>query len=425
MKNTTKEETKEVIKAKLSLMDALNDILNSLPEDISKALENIFSSYKLSESQRLEAAKNEADLVQWKEASFAKNAPLYKRQDGRERDEYINDMRAYMKSLRESETDYADFNPRKRINAKTKAVIEDKPIVLGKCPCPVDGEKTRCCKLTTLDAAMQCAFACSYCSVQAFYNENKILVAGNLEKRLDEIELPENVWHIGTGQASDSLLLGDDYGTLTALSSFASKHRDVIIELKSKSKRDVFDRKYPRNMIFTWSLNAETITEKEEHLTATLDERLQTARKAADNGSLVGFHIHPMVYFKGWQDEYSKVVNKIMSMFRPEEVLMISIGTLTFTKAVIKRLREKEAESRVLEMELEKTAGKYSYPLEKKARMFSHVYSSFSEEWHDNVFFYLCMEDPALWPIVLKREYKCDKDFEEDMKRRYFHKVNS
>ncbi len=78
-------------------MDALNDILNSLPEDISKALENSFSSYKLSESQRLEAVKNEADLVQWKEPSFAKNAPLYKRGDGRERDEFISDMRAYMK----------------------------------------------------------------------------------------------------------------------------------------------------------------------------------------------------------------------------------------------------------------------------------------------------------------------------------------
>ncbi len=405
-------------------MNALNELLFSLPDDINKALINIFDSYKLSESQKLEAAKNEADLVQWKEPSFALNYKAAIRKDGRERDEYIDKLRSYMKEKRGSETDYSSFFPKKRVNIKTKAVIEDKPIVLGKCPCPVDGEKTRCCKLTTLDAAMQCAFACSYCSVQAFYNENQILVAGSLGKRLNELTIPENVWHIGTGQASDSLLLGDDYGTLSALSGFAEKHKDIIIELKSKSKRDVFDRKYPRNLIFTWSLNAKTITEKEEHLTASLDERLQAARKAADNGSLVGFHIHPMVYFQGWEKEYEEVVKKIESMFKPDEVLMISIGTLTFTKAVLKRLREKEAESRVLEMELEKTAGKYSYPLKKKELMFSHVYSSFSKEWHDNVFFYLCMEDPSLWMKVLKREYSSDKEFEEDMKKSYFEKVN-
>ena len=56
--------------------------------------------------------------------------------------------------------------------------------------------------------------------------------------------------------------------------------------------------------------------------------------------------------------------------------------------------------------------------------MFSHVYSSFSKAWHDNVFFYLCMEDPSLWMKVLKREYSSDKEFEEDMKKSYFEKVN-
>lgn len=407
-------------------MNAFQDIFSSLPDNIRDSLSSLFSSIHFTQSQKLEAVKEEADLVQWKEESFAR---MYKREkenkDGREGDRYIKALRKYMGALRESETDYSGFFPEVRKNPKIKALTEDQKLVLSRCPCPVDGEKTRCCKLRTLDAVMQCAFGCSYCSIQAFYNENEIKIVSNLEGKLNNLEISEEVWHIGTGQASDSLLLGDDYGTLSALASFADKHPDVVIELKSKSKRDVFSRPWPKNMVFTWSLNAPTIIEKEEHFTASLIERLEDAEKARDNGNLVGFHIHPMFFFKGWEDEYKYVIDEITSRFKPEDLLMIGIGTLTFTKAVIKRLREMGAESKVLEMELVEAAGKYSYPLEKKEKMFRHIYSSFPKEYKDNVFFYLCMEDPSLWMKCLGREYSCDKDFEMDMKKFYLSKINS
>lgn len=407
-------------------MNAFQDIFSSLPDNIRDSLSSLFSSIHFTQSQKLEAVKEEADLVQWKEESFAR---MYKREkenkDGREGDRYIKALRKYMGDLRESETDYSGFFPEVRKNPKIKALTEDQKLVLSRCPCPVDGEKTRCCKLRTLDAVMQCAFGCSYCSIQAFYNENEIKIVSNLEEKLNNLEISEEVWHIGTGQASDSLLLGDDYGTLSALSSFADKHPNVVIELKSKSKRDVFSRPWPKNMVFTWSLNAPTIIEKEEHFTASLIERLEDAEKARDNGNLVGFHIHPMFFFKGWEDEYKYVIDEITSRFKPEDLLMIGIGTLTFTKAVIKRLREMGAESKVLEMELVEAAGKYSYPLEKKEKMFRHIYSSFPKEYKDNIFFYLCMEDPSLWMKCLGREYSCDKDFEMDMKKFYLSKINS
>ena len=407
-------------------MNAFQDIFSSLPSTIRDSLSSLFSSIHFTQSQKLEAVKEEADLVQWKEESFCLT---YKREkenkDGREGERYIKALRKYMSTLRESETDYSKFFPEARKNPKIKALTEDQKLVLSRCPCPVDGEKTRCCKIRTLDAVMQCAFGCSYCSIQAFYNENEIKIVSNLEEKLNNLEITEDVWHIGTGQASDSLLLGDDYGTLSALSSFAEKHPDIVIELKSKSKRDVFTHPWPKNMVFTWSLNAPTIIEKEEHFTASLIERLEDAEKARDNGNLVGFHIHPMFYFKGWEDEYKYVVDEITSRFSPSDILMIGIGTLTFTKAVIKRLREMGAESKVLEMELVDAAGKYSYPLDKKEKMFRHIYSSFPKEYKDNIFFYLCMEDPSLWMKCLGREYSCDKDFEMDMKKFYLSKINS
>ena len=405
-------------------MDAFLSIFSSLPTPVREKLDSLFSSIHFTRSEKLEIVKEEADLLEWKEESFVLSHPISASgKDGRDGERYISELRRHMKRLRESETDYSNFFPQKRSQGKTKKLMSDQKLVLSRCPCPVDGEKTRCCKLRTLDAVMQCAFGCSYCSIQAFYNENEIRIVSNLREKLEAMEIGDDVWHIGTGQASDSLLLGDDYGTLSALASFAEKHPNIVLEMKSKAGRDVFNRPWPRNMVFTWSLNAPTIIEKEEHFTASLSERLRMAQKARDNGNLVGFHIHPMFYFKGWEKEYGEVVEAIVSNFRPEEICMIGIGTLTFTKAVIKRLREMGQESKVLQMELTEAAGKYSYPLDKKEKMFRHIYASFPEEYRKGVFFYLCMEDPTLWKPVLEREYSSDKEFEMDMKKNYLRKI--
>ena len=405
-------------------MDAFLSIFSSLPTPVREKLDSLFSSIHFTRSEKLEIVKEEADLLEWKEESFVLSHPISASgKDGRDGERYISELRRHMKRLRESETDYSNFFPQKRSQGKTKKLMSDQKLVLSRCPCPVDGEKTRCCKLRTLDAVMQCAFGCSYCSIQAFYNENEIRIVSNLREKLERMEIGDDVWHIGTGQASDSLLLGDDYGTLSALATFAEKHPNIVLEMKSKAGRDVFNRPWPRNMVFTWSLNAPTIIEKEEHFTASLTERLKMAEKARDNGNLVGFHIHPMFYFKGWEKEYREVVEAIVSNFRPEEICMIGIGTLTFTKAVIKRLREMGQESKVLQMELTEAAGKYSYPLDKKEKMFRHIYASFPEEYRKGVFFYLCMEDPSLWKPVLEREYSSDKEFEMDMKKNYLRKI--
>ena len=410
-------------------MAALEELLESFPENERNAFKSLFERYHFTESQKLEILKDEADLRQWREPSFltvAAYPALDNRKDGRKGDAYISMMRDYMKKLRSNETDYSSFTPEVHPRLKYRTILVDKPIVPGRCPCPVDGEKTRCCKLTTIDPVEQCAFSCSYCSVQAFYSEKEIHAVDNLRSKLLTLELDENVWHIGTGQASDSILLGDDYGTLTALSAFAEQHPQIVIELKSKSGRDVFKgKKYPENMIFTWSLNAPTIIKKEEHLTASLIGRIENAERARDNGNLVGFHIHPMVYFRGWNEEYPEIARTIEKYFSPEDICMISIGTLTFTKSLLKKLRENGEESKVLEMELTPAAGKFSYPLHVKEKMFSTVYNSFSKKFRDNIFFYLCMEDPSLWIPVLGREYPNDKSFEMDMKRHYFEKIEA
>lgn len=409
-------------------MNAKESLKNALSGSTREEIESLVTLFNLTEQEELELVKAEADLQRAKEDSVRNRMDidrLLSVDKGQRRKEFIKEFRRIMKSYYSSPIDYSSFNEKDQKRAKVSVSLEDISLGFGKCPCPVDGEKTRCCKLKTLDVITQCAFSCSYCSVQAFYNQNKINVVKNLKDKLNSLSLDESIWHIGTGQASDSLFLADDYNTITDLSEFAAKHPNIVIELKSKSGRsDIFNKKWPRNLIFTWSLNAETAIENEERGTAKLIERLNAAEKARDNGSLVGFHIHPMIYFKGWQDEYYKVAKEIEKRFSADDILMISSGTLIFTKENLRFIRESGMNTKILQMEKTLSAGKYTYPFEIKKEMFSHLFSSFSRSFIRTVFTYLCLEDPQLWLPVLGREYQSDREFESDMKRSYLKKIN-
>jgi spore photoproduct lyase len=305
-----------------------------------------------------------------------------------------------------------------------KSITDNNPM-LGVCP--VFSHKTRCCNLQTLDAVMNCGYGCSYCSIQSFYHHDEIVFHENFRDKLSDIKLdPERIYHIGTGQSSDSLLWGNRNNVLRDLFDWVGEHPNVILELKTKSANInyLLNNVVPRNVIVTWSVNAETIVNNEEHRTAPLHSRLAAARRVADKGIVVGFHLHPIVAFKGWQQEYDALAGELVSSFYPQEVALVSLGTLTYIKPVIKTLRQRKLKSKILQMPMEDAAGKLSYPYELKVEFFGRVYQQF-KAWHESVFFYLCMEDTSLWPAVFGYDYATNQEFEDAMKNAYLAKINA
>ena len=211
---------------------------------------------------------------------------------------------------------------------------------------------------------------------------------------------------------------------MEALFEFASDNPNVILELKSKSKniKYLLENDVPKNILCTWSLNPTTIIENEEHLSASLDERIGSARALADKGVLVGFHFHPIVVYENYLHEYKEIANRLTKTFEPSEVVLVSMGTLTFIKPVIKKLRERDFKSKILQMPLVDASGKFSYPLDTKLEMFKTLYDAF-EPWHKKVYFYLCMEDHSLWKKVFGFEYNSNEEMEKDMINSYNNKI--
>ncbi|MDF1876537.1 hypothetical protein JHD47_01735 [Sulfurimonas sp. SAG-AH-194-L11] len=308
----------------------------------------------------------------------------------------------------------------------TFKVAEKQGFGLGLCP--VASEKTRCCNLLTLDAVESCGFDCSYCSIQSFYNQNTITFDSSFKDKLLKLELdPSKTYHIGTGQASDSLMFGNREGVLDALFEFAFKNPNVILEFKTKSDniKHFLENDVPPNILCTWSLNTKTIIENEEHLTASLDKRVNAARKLADKGIKVGFHFHPIVEYIGYLDEYKEVYDMLTKKFKASEVALVSFGTLTFIKPIIKQLRGREFRTKITQIEHVDASGKTSYPDTTKVEMFKHAYESFSvwQQGKERVFFYLCMEEHQMWTKTFGYQYPTNNDFEHAMLESYSNKL--
>ena len=220
-------------------------------------------------------------------------------------------------------------------------------------------------------------------------------------------------YHIGSGQSSDSLAIGNREGVLDAQLEFARKNSNIILEFKTKSSNidHLVKTDVPKNVFVSWSLNPQLFIDNEEHGTASLDQRISSARRLSDKGILIGFHFHPIVYYENYEKDYSDVVKKVMTTFEPSEIAMISMGTLTFIKPAIQKLRSTGLSSKVLQIPMADAVGKSSYTREIKAEIFNQVYSQF-HHWHDRVFFYLCMEESAVWESVFGEYYSCNTEFE-------------
>jgi len=398
-----------------------------LPEE-KKFIERVSTDYLLSYQDIKQLIDITLDLDAWDEGNLKTIWPDVSdsKLKNKELKTYImGQVKKSWNRLKLEPTDYKDFKPKsdfKKDDIKFEDINEDRTI-LGDCP--VASEKTRCCNLKTLDSVINCGFDCSYCTIQSFYKGGKVLFEKKLEEKLEKIELdPKKRYHIGTGQSSDSLMWGNRENNLKLLFDFAKKNKNVILELKTKSSNIdyILENDVPPNIICTWSLNTTTIIKNEEHLTATLEERLISAKKVQEKGVLIGFHFHPMVYYKGWEDEYKELANNIIEMFDPKRTALISIGTLTFIKPVIKQIRERDFRTKILQIPLEDAEGKQSYTYDIKKKMFSTLYKTF-KPWHKEVFFYMCMEDKNLWMDVFNREYKDNKEFEDDMINSYFTKI--
>ena len=401
--------------SKISQIEKDSVFLN-LSADAKQDIIKLSSKYRFSYQDLRQLSIIATDFYMWDQESVGECVEHFEKLFDRSvhKKEVISHVKKQWNDLKSSKIKYEEVDKinSQRPSPRKVTLNEQNNEVFGMCP--VASEKTVCCNLMTIDAVQGCSLGCSYCSIQTFYSDGKISIDKNLAEKLANIPLdPSKKYHIGSGQSSDSLAVGNREGVLDAQLDFAKKNSNIILEFKTKSSNisHLLKTEIPKNVFVSWSLNPQIFIDNEEHGTASLEQRLNSAKKLSDKGILVGFHFHPIVYYEGYENDYKNIARKVMSMFHPHQIAMISMGTLTFIKPAINKLRSTGLKSKVLQIPMEDAVGKSSYTKEVKKAIFSNVYDEFSP-WHKDLFFYLCMEESSIWEMVFGDYYKNNTDFE-------------
>lgn len=274
-----------------------------------------------------------------------------------------------------------------------------------RCPGFSQKKAFSCCNYHVLNLGQQCHYNCSYCYLQSYLNYPATLVFSNIETALREIEnmaleFPDQPFRVGTGEVIDSLSL--DPLTLYSrdLISLFNKFPKWSLELKTKSNSvDQFlDCEHIGNTMISWSINAPFVIEKEEHGTATLDQRLIAAQKCVDKKFPIAFHIDPMIWHPEWKKNYLELAERITSQFSPDDVKIVSLGTLRFQPEQRHLMRDRFGmTSLVLQSEMHLSEnGKLRYDAGLRREMVQIMIDHFKNKdprWN----IMMCMETPETW----------------------------
>lgn len=277
-------------------------------------------------------------------------------------------------------------------------VIQEKWDFIKACPC---AKKCLSCGYQILNLGFGCPFDCSYCFLQQYSNSPGIILPANIEDffiSFDKIyKNSKKPIRIGTGEFCDSLALDDitEYSKLL-IPYFSQKN--VLFELKTKSNKiaNLLTVKASKNIIISWSLNPSSIIKNEEKGTATLNQRLQAAKKIQNAGFSIGFHFDPIIHLDGWEKLYNETIYKLYSCLK-HPFAWISLGTLRCNRQLktISELRFEQSNIFYGELLLG-TDKKLRYPDFIKKEIYQKIIKII-RSFDKNTPIYLCMENKQTW----------------------------
>jgi spore photoproduct lyase len=270
-------------------------------------------------------------------------------------------------------------------------------------PCPGTREYL-CCGYQILHIGTNCPLDCSYCILQAYFNQPSLRVFVNLEQQLEAIGdalqvAGTRIFRIGTGEFTDSLALDPLVKWTELLPPFVAKHKNAVLEFKTKtlSVKGLLSSPYRDRIVVSWSLNSAFIAAREEHGAPSIKKRLEAARACQREGYTLGFHFDPLIEHPSWKEEYARTVDLLDHFIDPSKIIWISLGCLRYMPPLKKVIRRRFPETHILDGEfMQGLDGKMRYIKPVRIGMYRFLKEKLAQYGIGNGV-YLCMESSEVW----------------------------
>ena len=250
-----------------------------------------------------------------------------------------------------------------------------------------------------------CPYYCTYCYLAYVYRKFSpfIKININYDTMFKQIRKALANSHraisFNMGEMLDSLALDHITNLTTELIPFFSGFTKGFLMFLTKSNNidNLLKIKPNQKVIVSWSLNSEQIISQYEKGTASLDERLEAARKCQDYGYRIRIRIDPGIDYPYWQTDYSRLIEKTLSVIEPENITLGMLRLLPGHFHLAKTMYGKNA-IKLLNNHFVKgaTDNKLRYPQEVRIKFYSFLIETI-RSFNKKVTISLCRETQDIW----------------------------
>ncbi|GIP35311.1 spore photoproduct lyase [Paenibacillus sp. J2TS4] len=238
--------------------------------------------------------------------------------------------------------------------------------------------------------ATGCMAHCHYCYLQTtlgakpyiriYVNTDDIMKAA--KKYIDE-RIPE-ITRFEAACTSDPLGLEHISGSLSELIEFMAKERYGRLRFVSKFHHvdPLLGLQHNGHTRIRFSVNADYVIKQFEPGTSTFLERIEAAGKIAHAGYPLGFIIAPIIWYDGWEEGYSELLDKLKAALPSEAIPQLTFELIQhrYTKTAKNVILQRYPKTK-LEMDEAKRKykwgrwgqGKYVYPDEQASALREHI----------------------------------------------------
>ena len=139
----------------------------------------------------------------------------------------------------------------------------------------------------------------------------------------------------------------------------------------------------------------------EEIRTATLEQRLSAAHRAAQWGYKLAFHFDPIVVHDNWREGYKKTIDMLFERVDAGAIVWISLGALRYLPFLKNIATERFPHSSIFADEfIIGLDGKSRYFRTQRSEMYRYIYSLLAPKIAEDTCIYFCMESDEMWNEV-------------------------
>ncbi|MDD3793816.1 MAG: radical SAM protein [Candidatus Gracilibacteria bacterium] len=210
-----------------------------------------------------------------------------------------------------------------------------------------------------LKTSLNCVFDCDYCYLKgAFKNENMVIFVNYEDIKNELIEkiktLPKDVenWFY-SGDYSDIIGMDSFSNFSSEFIQFFEQFYNIKMEIRTKSAniKPLLDLGFiPKNTEIAFSLNPQSLIEKYEKGTSSLDSRIEAINKLLSLGFKVGIRFLPLLPVKNYEEIYRDFVEYVNSKINMCDINSTFASGLLYTKKDYNKILSKYKDLDILHM---------------------------------------------------------------------------